>query len=288
MTELHKISSKKFCITLAITAFCIVITRKSEARHTPGSEIYSTLTSDTIPSPQKDTSRLHAVRDSTHRDTLPRQKTDTFNFHFSKDTLDAPVNYEAVDSGVLMVKDKKFLLYGKTKTTYKDVTLTAPTVSLNQATNVLTAMNSRDETGVTKERAKFQQGTESFQSDTIEFNFKTQRGITTNTYTQAQEMFVHADLLKKINANTTFAKRVTMTTCDYDDPHFGFVGSKGKFINNKVAITGPIHPEFEGIPLPIYLPFGIFPLEQGRHSGLLPPNFVVTQDFGLGLEGLGY
>ena len=40
--------------------------------------------------------------------------------------------------------------------------------------------------------------------------------------------------------------------------------------------------------MPIYLPFGIFPLNRGRHSGLLPPQFASSQDFGLGLEGLGY
>jgi hypothetical protein len=42
------------------------------------------------------------------------------------------------------------------------------------------------------------------------------------------------------------------------------------------------------VPVPIYLPFGFFPLTKGRHSGLLPPQFTTNEDFGLGLEGLGY
>jgi len=79
-----------------------------------------------------------------------------------------------------------------------------------------------------------------------------------------------------------------MTTCDYDDPHFSFVASKGKFITNKVAITGPVHPEFEGVPIPIYLPFGFFPLKQGRHSGLLFGNIDINDQWGIGLLGLGY
>src|SRR5260221_14723863 len=61
-----------------------------------------------------------------------------------------------------------------------------------------------------------------------------------------------------------------------------------KIINKKMAITGPIHPEFEGVPIPIYIPFGFFPLTQGRHSGLLPPQFTANDQAGLGLEGLGY
>jgi hypothetical protein len=36
------------------------------------------------------------------------------------------------------------------------------------------------------------------------------------------------------------------------------------------------------------LPFGIYPLSQGRHSGLIAPNFTANQQLGLALEGLGY
>ena len=64
--------------------------------------------------------------------------------------------------------------------------------------------------------------------------------------------------------------------------------SRIKMVNNKVAVTGPIHPEFEGVPIPIYLPFGFFPMQQGRHSGILPPQFSTNEQFGLGLEGMGY
>ncbi|MEP6844886.1 MAG: putative LPS assembly protein LptD, partial [Panacibacter sp.] len=73
-----------------------------------------------------------------------------------------------------------------------------------------------------------------------------------------------------------------------DTPHFDFRAKKIKIINNKIAVTGPAYPEFEGVPMPIAIPFGIFPLNRGRHSGFLPPQFASSQDFGLGLEGLGY
>lgn len=55
-----------------------------------------------------------------------------------------------------------------------------------------------------------------------------------------------------------------------------------------MAITGPVHPEFEGVPMPITLPFGIYPLKQGRHSGILAPTFSANEQLGLSLEGLGY
>ncbi len=70
--------------------------------------------------------------------------------------------------------------------------------------------------------------------------------------------------------------------------HFAFRTNKMKMVGKKLAVTGPVHPEFEGVPVPIYLPFGIFPISQGRHSGFLPPQFTQSPQFGLGLQGLGY
>jgi lipopolysaccharide assembly outer membrane protein LptD (OstA) len=302
MTKLYKFSLKKICYSLIAIAFSIAITRKSEARYISASEIYSTLTTDTIPKSKKD-SLISIIQNDSVRlnDTLPLNDTlslsrtdtfatqiDTFHLKLSKDTLDAPVEYEASDSGVLLVKEKKFLLYGKTKTTYKDIVLTAPKVVLDQQTNILTAYAARDSMGNVIARAEFHQGQDGFQADSIRYNFKTKRGLTMGTYTKQEDLFVNAPYIKKINDSIAYAKHVTMTTCDLDEPHFGFVANKAEFVTGKVAVTGPVHPEFEGVPLPVYLPFGIFPLKSGRHSGLLQPTFTVTEQFGLGLEGLGY
>ncbi|HSN08784.1 MAG TPA: putative LPS assembly protein LptD, partial [Hanamia sp.] len=126
------------------------------------------------------------------------------------------------------------------------------------------------------------------QSDSIRFNMKTGKGLTKGTYTQQGEMYVYGQVIKKVSPDVFYALRGRFTTCNLDTPHFAFIANKIKFITNKVAISGPVHPEFEGVPIPIYFPFGIFPLNQGRHSGFLSPNFTVNQQKGLGLEGIGY
>jgi lipopolysaccharide assembly outer membrane protein LptD (OstA) len=117
---------------------------------------------------------------------------------------------------------------------------------------------------------------------------KTGKGITKSTYTQQGEMFVYGETIKKINNEVFFAERARITTCDLDTPHFAFISNKIKFISQKLAITGPVHPEFEGVPVPVYLPFGIYPLSQGRRSGFLMPSFEVNEQLGIGLTGLGY
>jgi len=125
-------------------------------------------------------------------------------------------------------------------------------------------------------------------SDTIFYNMKSGKGLTKNTFFQEGEIYVNAIDLKKISSTEVYAKRARFTTCNLDVPHYNFRTSKMKIINNKMGIAGPSFPEFEGVPMPIGIPFGIFPLNKGRHGGLLPPAFTASPDFGLGLEGLGY
>src|ERR1043166_6979909 len=134
---------------------------------------YSPLTilTDTIPVPGKkapiklnlaspDTSRL-AQRDT----AIQSERTDTFSIKISKDTLDAPVIYEAADSVVILVPEKLFILYGKAKIDYKDVTLRAPKIEMDQQKNLLKAMNTKDENGLVIEPVIFKQGENSITSD---------------------------------------------------------------------------------------------------------------------------
>jgi hypothetical protein len=288
MMRLREFSLKKAFFTVLFSVLFCSLTWQSKAIGIKGDGIYSTLTTDTVP--VRNRVVADTTRDSSRLDTLPRviQRTDTFSFKASKDTLDAPVNYEAEDSAVVLAREKKIILYGKTKTTYKDVTLTAPKVELDQQTGIVTAYNDRDSLGQVLTRARFSQAENQFESDTIVFNFKTQKGLTRNTFTKQDEMYVHGETIKKVNANTIFVSRGQFTTCNFDEPHFAFRANKMKVVNSKVAVTGPVHPEFEGVPVPVYLPFGYYPLSRGRHSGLLPPQFTNNEQFGLGLEGLGY
>lgn len=318
MSGLHKFNFKKLCVAFAALIFCTTITYRTNAKGAKGGEFVSALTRhtsetsvkelgrqprDTTPRPPATAQRrVSVVRNDTVpavtvSDTLPRRvntdsvivpQIDTFHLKLSNDTLDAPVAYQAEDSAVLWVKEQKFILYGKTKTEYKDVVINAPTTIVDQERNVLTALGSKDTLGNVLTRATFQQGSQNFESESFEYNFKTQKGLTKNTYTKEGEMYIKANVSKKIDANTVFIKEGYFTTCNLDDPHFAFKSNKIKVISNQVAVSGPTHPEFEGVPIPVYLPFGIYPLFTGRHSGILAPQFTNNQQFGLGLEGLGY
>ena len=213
-------------------------------------------------------------------------KTDTLIL--SKDSIDAPIDYNASDSGVLIVDTREFLLYGKAKTNYQDLKIEAATIRYNQQSKMVKAYGSTDSSGKLDSKPVFMQGEMKSISDTISFNMETGKGLTKNTFFQEGEIFVNAISLKKMNDSVVYAKKARFTTCNLDTPHFAFRTGRMKIINNKLGISGPTFPEFEGVPMPIGIPFGIFPLNSGRHSGILAPAFTASEDFGLGLEGLGY
>ena len=261
------------------------------------SEFYKILTSDTVPAtlqkpfkPQKKVSNTGLDTIPLNRgDTLTSLSIETFFVKSSKDSLPAPVVYQADDSMILDVPSKKILLYGKqSNIKFSDNELKAPGIEFDQRTNLVTAYLKKDTSGKVISFPSFDQGDLKTVSDTIAFNMKTGKGLTKGTYTKQDEMYVYAEKIKKVDSASFFAYRARFTTCNLDTPHFSFVSKKIKFITKKFAVTGPVHPEFEGVPVPIILPFGLFPISQGRHSGLLAPAFNSNDQFGLSLSGLGY
>jgi LPS-assembly protein len=285
---------KAICVqALIFTALILSVTFNSQANYSHRHGFYKILTAllDTVPilAGKMDTTLKNdtSLKDTSLRDTVVQQ-TDTIHLKVSKDSLDAPISYSASDSVVLDMPTKKITLYNKANTKYKDISLDAYKIELDQPNQIIVATFTRDTAGKIIGEPKMVEKENTMESDSLTYNMKNQKGLTKNTFTQSGEMYVHGDVMKKVSENVYFGLRGRFTTCNYDPPHFAFIANKMKLVNKKFAITGPVHPEFEGVPIPLYIPFGYFPLSQGRHSGLLPPTFDASPQFGIGLEGLGY
>ena len=317
MNNDYKGKAKYILASLAM-ALLITITLAEANKIFNGKGFYKILTTDTIPPSQLKLQRPAKIKVVVNKDSLqqfneqkrkgsdtsavPRYdssgkkisdtglvKIDTINARLSKDSLSAPVTYHADDSMVMDVPGKKIYLYGKkSNTKYLENDLEAPVIIFDQNTSLVTASLKKDSTGKVISFPTLNQGDTKMVSDTIGFNMKNGKGITKGTYTQQGEMYIYGEKIKKINPTDFYAYRGRFTTCNLDTPHFAFVAKKIKFRNKKFAITGPVHPEFEGVPIPIILPFGIFPLTQGRHSGILAPTFEANDQYGIALENFGY
>ncbi|MEO7445481.1 MAG: putative LPS assembly protein LptD [Ferruginibacter sp.] len=289
MNVVYKVKAKLFLASSLTIAF-LILTYSSFGQNIPVKSASKNI-KDTLPLNKTNGIKPTGLvqRKVLNTDTIKLPVADTFSFRTAKDALDEPVVYHADDSMILDVPGKKILLYGKISSVkYNDNELTAPFIVYDQKTNLVKAVLSKDSLGRVISFPTFKQGDFSSVSDTIEFNMRSGRGLTKGTYTQQGEMYVYGEKIKKESDDVFYALRGRFTTCNLDTPHFAFVSNKIKFINKKWAYSGPVHPEFEGVPIPIYLPFGIFPLQQGRHSGFIAPSFTANDRLGLALEGIGY
>lgn len=286
-----KVSVKTFFSGLSISLL-ILLTLQINASHKSSGIFLSSLTHFTDTPPPAPVNAL--LKQDTVRKTSDTSKTKTFidSIKISKDSLDAPISYSASDSGVLIIPKKQFYLYGKAHTEYSDLQLDAGVIRYDQNTQIVMAYGARDTGNNPLDKPTLVQGGTTSISDTIIYNLRTKKGLTKNTYyNEGSEIFVNTQIAKTIQEdgdNVVYAFRNTFTTCNLDTPHFAFRTKKMKLIANKLAVSGPAHPEFEGVPVPIYIPFGLYPMKRGRHSGLLAPQFSTNEQFGLGLEGLGY
>lgn len=218
------------------------------------------------------------------------QETDTLEFNSpANPVIDAPIVYSAEDSVIISLDGQKAFLYNKAKVTYQKIELTAYYIEIDFEARELYAEGVLDSTGTLVQKPIFKEGTEEAESETLRYNFKTQKGITTKVVTKQGEGFIHSERTKKITADVFFITRGKYTVCDADDPHFYFHLSQAKVISNNKIVTGPAWMVLEDFPIyfPI-LPFGFFPVTSTYSSGILIPSYGEELNRGFYLQDGGY
>lgn len=189
----------------------------------------------------------------------------------SKDSsLQSTVKYSAQDSTVMDVDGKTVHLYGKAKVTYSDIELDADYIRLDWGKNEIFAHGSPDTTrqgDKVKGKPIFSQGGDKYNTDTIRYNFKSRKAIIKNIVTQQGEGFVQGQRVKKDPEDNLYLIDAKYTTCNLKEPHFHIAARKIKLVNKKQVISGPFNFVLSGIPLPIGLPFGFFPVPKKKEIG---------------------
>jgi len=217
----------------------------------------------------------------------------------SESALDDQVNYESRDTQIYDLDEETVYLYGAAKVEYDGLTLTADYIKFNWGNNEVIAEGVRDTiTGQLTGIPVFTDPNQTFEAKKIRFNFKTRKGIISNVVTkQGTDLFVLGQKAKitSIENDTAgrtdivYSENAIFTTCDHPHPHFGIRSKKQKVIANKVVVVGPSNLELGGIPTPLWLPFGVYPLNNAGSSGLLfPKDFDQTPSLGLGLKDVGW
>ncbi len=207
----------------------------------------------------------------------------------SKPLFDDLIDYNADDSVRFSIQEKKVYLYGNGFVKYLTTELRADYIELDMDKKLAMATGVPDSVGKLKGTPKFKDGGQEFESTELHYNFDTKKGYVTEIITQEGEGYIQGKTTKKMSDSVYCVKHGMYTTCDeHDHPHFGLNMSKAKMIKDKKIFVGFTNLELEGIPLPLFIPFGFFPITKKATSGIIMPTYGEERMRGFNLRGGGY
>lgn len=201
----------------------------------------------------------------------------------------APINYDAEDSIIVSFDGQKVYLYNNAKVSYQNIELAAYYIELDLETKQIYAVGIPDSTGALTQKPVFKQGSEEYTSETMRYNFESEKAFIEKVVTQQGEGRILSDRTKKIGKEVFITEKAKYSTCDADHPHYYLHLTKAKVIGNDKIITGPAYMVLEDFPIyfPI-LPFGYFPNSTTYTSGILIPTYGEEQNRGFFLRDGGY
>ena len=248
------------------------------------------VTVDSLPNPNDTTQmdslekavwlRNKAVDDSIHLDSLNKQK---------KNSIEMPVDYTANDSMVYDATSRKVHLFGKANVKYEGMDLESEKIAISLDSSIVHATGVKD----TAQKALsgtpvFKMGNDSYESDTIAFNFKSKKGLINNVKTEQQEGYITSQVSKRMDNGDIYLQHGRYTTCDKEHPDFYIALSRAKVRPNKDVVFGPAYLVVADVPLPLAIPYGFFPFTKHYSSGFIMPTYGDENDRGFYLRDGGY
>ena len=223
--------------------------------------------------------RNKAVDDSLYADSLNRQR---------KNGIDAPVTYSAEDSMTYEASTGLARLYGKSHVTYENMDLESDQIFMSMDSSLVHATGSRDTSGQKFGTPVFKMGNDTYETDTMAFNFKTKKGLINNAYTQQDDGFMTSEISKRGANGDMFLYHGRYTTCDLPHPDFYFAMSRAKVRPGKDVVFGPTYLVVADVPLPLAVPYGFFPFTKSYSSGFIMPTYGDETSRGFYLRDGGY
>ncbi len=119
------------------------------------------------------------------------------------------------------------------------------------------------------------------------FNVDTKKGIIRDATTAFEKSYYRGKDLYKEEEEVFYVEDGRLSSCDLAEPHFHFRATEMKLVNNDRVIARPVRLYIETLPVMI-LPYYVFPLKRGRHSGILPLKLGSFEAGNRYLGNLGY
>jgi hypothetical protein len=220
-----------------------------------------------------------AVDDSLTQDSLNKTK---------KNGIDSPVEFSANDSLVFVASTGMANLYGDSHVKYQNMDLKSEKIYMCMDSSLVHATGARDTAGVIFGTPVFHMGNDTYESDTMAFNFKTKKGLIQQVYTEQEDGFLTSEISKRDADGVLYLQHGRYTTCDDPHPDFYIALSRAKVRPGKDVVFGPAYLVVCDVPLPLAIPYGFFPFTKSYSSGFIMPTYGDETSRGFYLRDGGY
>src|SRR5690554_1817920 len=243
------------------------------------------LKTDSVPNFITDTivSGIDTLLITVEGDTLqPAKPQDT-------SVISSKITYSASDSIDNDVVQKKVYLYGNAKIQYEDITLTAARIVYDFENYTVHAEGVQDTLGNWEGLPNFIQGTSDFESNQMDYNFRSKKAYVKQVKTEVIEGTLTGDRVKTTDDNNIiYIKDGEYCPCADPNAKTRFKIGKLKVIKDKQIVTGPGYMVIGKIPTPLAFPFGFFPNSEEKQAGIIIPSYGNGGPQGYYLNNLGF
>jgi len=220
-----------------------------------------------------------AIDDSIRADSINARR---------KGTIESPVEFTAADSLTYDATSGMAHLYGSANVKYQSMDLKSEKIYLNMDSSLVHATGAADSLGTLKGTPIFKWGNDTYENDTMAFNFKSKKGLINNVYTQQEDGYLTSELAKRNDQGDLFIQHGRYTTCDERHPDFYLALSRAKVRPGKDVVFGPAYLVVADVPLPLAIPYGFFPFSKSYSSGFIMPTYGDETSRGFYLRDGGY
>jgi hypothetical protein len=203
-------------------------------------------------------------------------------------SLQTIIQYQGQDSITFDIEQKNFDIYGAGTIGYEEAQLTAENISLNWATNIITATGKRNESGKIDPKPVFQEGKTKYIAEEIRYNFDSKRGTARKLFTKIDDALVRCHKAKMDIQDTYYADHIKFTTCNLTKPHYYVKARNLKFVKDEKVTSGPFQFYFDGVPTILGFFYGLFYMPATKTSGMIRPQIGENSEKGFYLKDGGY
>jgi len=115
-------------------------------------------------------------------------------------------------------------------------------------------------------------GDDELYGDFLEYSTDTEKGRIVQSKSSYDKGIYYGKKLFREQKDIFYVKDGYYTTCDAAEPHFHFKSTHMKLMENNKMIVRPVIFYLGRMPI-MAIPYYVFPLKKGRHSGFLPFRF---------------